>query len=69
MIFAINQLDHEKSNFDETTEQGKQRFGKAFTLMQYPVNEGLGFNAIIDLLKMTMYKFPFKNKKLLSPSS
>lgn len=57
VIFAINQLDHEKSNFEETIEQGKKRFGNAFTLMQYPVNEGPGFNAIIDLLKMTMYKF------------
>ncbi len=26
--------------------------------MQYPVNQGPGFNAIIDLLKMTMYRFP-----------
>ncbi len=57
MIFAINQLDHEKSNFDETVEQAKNRFGKAFTIMQYPLNEGTGFNAIIDLLKMTMYQF------------
>ena len=57
VIFAINQLDHEKSNFEETIEQGKKRFGNAFTIMQYPVNEGIGFNAIIDLLKMTMYKF------------
>lgn len=57
VMFAINQLDHEKSNFEETIEQGKKRFGNAFTIMQYPVNEGSGFNAIIDLLKMTMYKF------------
>jgi elongation factor G len=26
--------------------------------MQYPVNQGDGFNGIIDLLKMTYYKFP-----------
>jgi elongation factor G len=26
--------------------------------MQYPVNEGLGFNAIIDLLQMKMLKYP-----------
>jgi elongation factor G len=26
--------------------------------MQYPVNQGEGFDSIIDLLKMTMYKFP-----------
>ena len=63
VIFAINQLDHEKSNFEETVEQAKKRFGHAFTLMQYPLNEGPGFNSIIDLLKMTMYKFSDKGGK------
>ena len=58
VILAINQLDHAKSNFDQTLESMKQRFGNAATLMQYPVNQGEGFNSIIDLLKMTMYKFP-----------
>jgi elongation factor G len=57
VLFVINQLDHEKSNFDDTVEQARQRFGKPFTLMQYPLNEGTGFNSIIDLLKMTMYRF------------
>src|SRR6185436_3565194 len=72
VLFAINHLDHEKSNFDETVDSGKKRFGKAFTLMQYPLNEGTGFNAIIDLLKMTMYKFPEnggKPEKLPIPDS
>lgn len=63
VIFTINQLDHEKSNFEETVEQAKKRFGHAFTLMQYPLNEGPGFNSIIDLLKMTMYQFSDKGGK------
>lgn len=57
LIFAINQIDHEKSDFDKTVEQGKNRFGNSFVLMQYPLNEGNNFDSIIDLLKMTMYKF------------
>lgn len=56
-IIAINQLDHPKSNYDQTLESAKERFGSAVTVMQYPVNQGDGFNCIIDLLKMTMYKF------------
>ena len=56
-IVAINQLDHPKSNYDQTLESAKERFGSAVTVMQYPVNQGDGFNCIIDLLKMTMYKF------------
>jgi len=57
-IFAINQLDHEYANFNSTVDQARARFGKQVTIMQYPVNAGTGFNAIIDLLKMTMYRFP-----------
>ncbi|MDH5602580.1 MAG: elongation factor G [Cyclobacteriaceae bacterium] len=56
-IFVINQLDHGKANFDETLDSVKERFGSAATLMQYPVNPGEGFNQIIDLLKMKLYKF------------
>ena len=40
--------------------------------MQYPVNQGEGFNSIIDLLKMVMYKFPAdggKPEKLPIPNS
>ena len=57
-ILAVNQLDAEKANFTQTIDEAKEFFGPAVTLMQYPVNPGLGFNAIIDLLKMVMYKFP-----------
>ena len=41
-------------------------------MLQYPVNQGEGFNTIIDLLKMTMYKFPKdggKPEKLPIPDS
>lgn len=57
LLFCINQLDHPKSNYEMTIEAGKKRFGSAFTIMQYPLNQGEGFNCIIDLLKMIMYKF------------
>lgn len=57
ILFAINHLDHNKADFEKTVEQAKQSFGKAITLMQYPIQTGDGFNAIIDLLKMTMYLF------------
>ena len=58
VIFAINHLEHEKSNFDETIRQLKAQFGSHVTICQYPVNAGLGFDSIIDLIKMKMYKYP-----------
>lgn len=57
-IIAINQLDSDMANFTGTLDQAKAFFGNAVTVMQYPLNSGSGFNCIIDLLKMTMYKFP-----------
>lgn len=56
-LFAINQLDHPKSNYDASVESIKSHFGAAATVMQYPIIEGEGFRYIIDLLKMKMYKF------------
>ena len=57
VILAINQVDHPKSNFDNAVDSIKKSFGAPAILMQYPVNQGEGFDSIIDLLKMTMYKF------------
>ncbi|OQX80557.1 MAG: elongation factor G [Bacteroidetes bacterium 4484_249] len=58
VIFAINHLEHENSNFDETIRQMKTQFGGSLAICQYPVNVGHGFNSVIDLLKMKMFKFP-----------
>lgn len=58
VIFAINHLEHENSNFDETIRQLKSQFGNSVTVCQYPVNQGLGFDSVIDLIQMKMYKFP-----------
>ncbi len=57
-VFVVNQVDHPKADFDATVAGVKAQFGPAAVVMQYPVNQGEGFNTIIDLLKMTMYKFP-----------
>jgi elongation factor G len=57
VMFAINHLEHENSNFDETIRQMKTRFGGSLAICQYPVNPGHGFDSVIDLLKMKMYKF------------
>jgi len=71
-ILAVNQLDTEKADFNRTIEEAKAFFGPAVTVMQYPLKTGLGFNAIIDLLKMVMYQFPEgggKPEKLPIPAS
>ncbi len=57
-LFVINQLDHEKADFEQTLEQAKSRFGSRVLPLQFPVSTGPGFNAIVDALRMVMYKFP-----------
>lgn len=57
-MFVINQLDHEKADFERTLEQAKARFGSRVLPLQFPVNQGSGFNAIVDALRMVMYVFP-----------
>ena len=57
MIFVLNHLDNENANFEQTVENLKGKFGNKVTIVQYPVETGLGFNTIIDVLKMKMYKY------------
>lgn len=57
IIFIVNKLDHENANFDETLSQLKESFGSEVAVLNFPVNHGLGFNEIIDVLKMKMYRF------------
>lgn len=65
VVFVVNQLDHEKANFDETVRQLKQYFGNNVMPFQYPVNAGIGFDSVIDLLKMKMLKFPVGGGKMI----
>lgn len=72
MLFAVNKLDDETADFDKTVNEAKAHFGSKITVVQYPLNQGQGFDAIVDVLKMTMYKFPAtggKPQKLPIPDS
>jgi elongation factor G len=72
MIFAVNKLDQDKADFDRTVAQAKDHFGRNVTVVQYPLNPGLEFNAIVDVLRMTVYEFPpegGKPKKLPIPDA
>lgn len=57
VIFIVNQLDHEKADFDNTVYQLKERYGEKAVLVQYPLNCGENFNAVVDVLKKKMYRW------------
>jgi elongation factor G len=57
VIFVTNHLDQEKADFDKTLEQLKENYGAKIVQIQYPITCGPQFNAVIDVLKMKMYRW------------
>jgi elongation factor G len=56
-ILVVTKIDNENADFDHAVETAKERFGHDVVVMQFPLNEGLQFDAFVDVLKMKMYKF------------
>ena len=57
VIFIVNQLDHDKCDYDNVVTQLKETFSSKVVPVQYPVATGAAFNAVIDVLTMKMYKW------------
>ena len=57
VIGVINQLDHDKANFEAAFESIKAASRVKPVIVQYPVNQGAGFDSFIDVLMMKMYRF------------
>ena len=61
IIAFINQLDADKASFENTFEMLKANSRVKPVIVQYPVNQGAGFDAFIDVLLMKMYRFKDEN--------
>lgn len=57
IIFALNQLDGEKADYDNVLEQMRDIFGPKVVPVQYPLACGPDFNAMIDVLLMKKYSW------------
>lgn len=57
VIFVVNHLDNEKADYDMVLSQLKEDYGDKAVVVQYPVNSGPEFNAVIDVLKFKMYRW------------
>jgi elongation factor G len=57
IIFVVNKLDTENADFEDCISQIKESFGEEVSVIQFPVNHGQGFDTIVDILKMKMYKY------------
>ncbi len=57
VLFVVNQIEHEKANFEETLSELKTQFGNKVMPFQLPVQTGSGFNSVIDIISMKLYKY------------
>ena len=57
VIFLINQLDSEKCDYHNVLDRLQEIYGSKVVPVQYPINEGPEFNALIDVLLMKKYSW------------
>ena len=57
VFFVVNMLDKEHANFEKTLEGMRESFGNQVVPFQIPVNQGVDFDAVVDVLKNKMFKF------------
>ncbi|MBU0472631.1 MAG: elongation factor G [Bacteroidetes bacterium] len=59
----INKVDNEHSKFQETFSRVKERLNNDATIIAYPINEGINFNTVIDIIKMKEIVFDSAESK------
>ena len=52
VVFAMNRLDGEEADFENSLNKLKEVFGNKVVPVQFPVTSGPGFNSVIDVLLM-----------------
>lgn len=56
-LLVVNKCDNENSQFEKTASSARERFGSDATILSFPLNEGLYFDTVVDLLRMKAYKY------------
>ena len=57
ILFAMNQLDGEKADYENVIHQMRETFGNRIVQVQYPLSCGPSFNSMIYVLLMKMYSW------------
>ncbi len=57
ILFALNQIDGEKADYDNVIEQLREHFGPKVIAVQYPIESGPNFHSMIDVLLMKKYEW------------
>ncbi len=57
-LFAVNRIDGESADFDRVCAAVKERCSNDATIVTFPVRTGPGADAVIDVVKMKLLRFP-----------
>lgn len=57
IVLLVNQMDHEKADFDNTLASMKELYGNKIVPVQYPIGSGSSFDGIVDVLKQKLYRW------------
>ena len=57
VVFVVNKLDQENADFDRVLRQAHESISHDVVPVQFPLRQGLGFDSIVDILRMKVLKF------------
>jgi elongation factor G len=57
VVYLVNKLDQENADFDKVLTQARETLSHDIIALQFPLNAGLGFDSIVDVVRMKLLKF------------
>ena len=57
VVLVVNKLNHENAKFEQVAQQARERVGSDVAVIQFPVRQGLGFEAVVDVSRMKLLRF------------
>ncbi len=56
-VYVVNKVDQENADFDRAVEQVREGLSHDIVPVQFPLKQGLGFDTVIDVLRMKAMKY------------
>ncbi len=57
VVFVVNKLDNENSDFERVVQQCHDYVSHEVEVIQFPLNQGLGFDTVVDVILMKALKY------------
>jgi elongation factor G len=56
-VVLVNKVDQENADFDKVVRQAQELLSHDVTPVQFPLKQGLGFDSVVDVIRMKLLKF------------